>query len=95
MNFQKRLLEVGQALKSDEVRALAFLCTDILGRNPAAVQSAGDLFSRLSDQDHLSEERPHLLEELLRTIQRTRLLLDLKLSSAGTYNLVSPYRCPV
>ncbi|XP_011607729.2 caspase-8 isoform X1 [Takifugu rubripes] len=92
MDFQARLLKVGNDLRKDEVRALVFLCSDILGCNPAAVQSAGDLFSRLSDQDHLSEEQPHLLVELLGIIQRTKLLRDHNLPRTGAQDLISPYR---
>lgn len=95
MDFQRRLLEVAKALRQEEVRAMVFLCTDLLGRNPAGVESAGDLFSLLSDQDYLSEERPHLLFELLSIIQRPRLLRELHLNCTGRSNLVSPYRCPV
>lgn len=94
MDFQKLLLDAGKALRENEVKALAFLCTDLLGRNPASVESASDLFSRLVDQDHLSAERPHLLTELLSIIQRTRLARDLKLTDqvSATVSLISPYR---
>lgn len=91
MEFQKLLLEVGKALCKDEVKALAFLCTDLLGRNPTSVESAGDLFSRLGDQDHLSAERPHLLTELLLIIQRNRLVRDLVLAHEAS-TTISPYR---
>lgn len=94
MEFQRLLLEAGKALRQDEVRALVFLCTDLLGRS-AAVESVGELFSRLGDQDHLSEERPQLLSELLCIIQRTRLLRELALSCSVPSNLVSAYRCPI
>lgn len=94
MDFQKLLLDVGKALSKDEVKALAFLCTDLLGRTPTSVELASDLFSRLADQDRLSPERPHLLIELLLTIQRTRLVRDLGLSDqvSTTSSLISPYR---
>ncbi|XP_075963430.1 caspase-8 [Anarhichas minor] len=94
MDFQKLLLDVGKALSMGEERALAFLCTDLLGRNPATVKSASDLFSRLGYQDHLSAERPHLLTELLHIIQRHKLIRDLDLSDGAstTGSLISPYR---
>ncbi|XP_070694341.1 caspase-8 isoform X2 [Pempheris klunzingeri] len=94
MEFQMLLLEVGKALRKDEVKALAFLCTDLLSRNPTSVESASDLFSRLEDQDHLLAERPHLLTELLLIIQRNRLVRDLELSDQGpsARSLISPYR---
>ncbi|XP_042351176.1 caspase-8 [Plectropomus leopardus] len=94
MDFQKLLLEVGRALGKDEVKALAFLCTDLLGRSPTSVESASDLFSRLAHQDHLSAERPHLLTELLLSIQRPTLIRDLKLTdqASTTTNLISPFR---
>ncbi|XP_034742319.1 caspase-8 isoform X2 [Etheostoma cragini] len=94
MDFQRCLLNVAKALCEDEVKALAFLCTDLLGRNATLVESASDLFLRLADQDHLSAEQPHLLTELLLIIQRTRLIRDLELPnlSATTKSLISPYR---
>ncbi|KAM9346833.1 caspase-8 [Symphorus nematophorus] len=92
MDFQKLLLEVGKALRKDEVKALAFLCTDLLCRNPTSVESASDLFSRLADQDHLSPEKPHLLTELLYIVQRTRLARDLRLPDQAPTAIISPYR---
>ncbi|XP_032386222.1 caspase-8 [Etheostoma spectabile] len=94
MDFQRCLFNVAKALCEDEVKALTFLCTDLLGRNPTLVESASDLFLRLADQDHLSAEQPHLLTELLLIIQRTRLIRDLELPdlSATTRSLISPYR---
>ncbi|TKS67174.1 Caspase-8 [Collichthys lucidus] len=90
MDFQKLLLDAGKALCKDEVKALAFLCTDLLGRNPASVESASDLFSRLVDQDHLCAERPHLLSELLSIINRKRLGRDLGLPDREP-TIISPY----
>lgn len=97
MDFQKLLLDVGKALRKDEVKALAFLCTDLLGRNLNSVEMASDLFSRLADQDHLSAERPYLLTELLLIIQRTRLIRDFQLfdPASTTGSLISPYRWTV
>ncbi|XP_056284175.1 caspase-8 isoform X2 [Pseudoliparis swirei] len=94
MEFQRLLLDVGKALNKDEVKALAFLCTEILNQNLTSVESAGDLFSRLGDQDRLSAERPYLLTELLLIIQRRRLIRDLGLSDGAstTRSLISPYR---
>jgi len=94
MEFQRLLLDVGKALNKDEVKALAFLCTEILNQNLTSVESAGDLFSRLGDQDRLSAERPYLLTELLLIIQRHRLIRDLGLSDGAstTRSLISPYR---
>lgn len=94
MDFQKLLLGVGKALCKDEIKALAFLCTELLGRNLASVESASDLFSCLADQDLLSAEQPHLLTELLFIIQRTRLARDLKLTDpeSTARSLISPYR---
>lgn len=94
MAFQKQLLDAGRALSRDEVKALAFLCSDLLGRNTGSVESATDLFTRLKDQDFLSDKQPHLLTELLLIIQRTRLIRDLGLPDRipTTSNLISPYR---
>ncbi|XP_029315592.1 caspase-8 isoform X2 [Cottoperca gobio] len=94
MDFQRLLLEVGKALGKEEVKALAFLCTDLLSRNPTSVESASGLFSRLADQDHLSAERPHLVYELLLIIQRPRLVrhLGIDYQASTTNSLISPYR---
>lgn len=94
MDFRKLLLDICKALSRDDIKASAFLCTDLLGRNPNSVESASDLFSRLEDQDHLSPEKPQLLKELLLTIQRPRLVRDLGLSdqACATTSLISPYR---
>lgn len=93
MDFQKLLLEVGKALSNDEVKALAFLCTELLGRNLSSVELASDLFTLLANQDHLSAERPELLTELLSIIQHTRLVRDLKLTEVSmTRGLISPFR---
>lgn len=94
MDFQKLLLDVGKALCRDEVKALAFLCSDLLGQNPATVETAFNLFSRLMDQDYLSAEQPHLLFELLYIIQRASIVRGLKLQDQVPTDrtLVSPYR---
>lgn len=92
MDFQKLLLDAGKALSKDEVKALAFLCTDLLGRSTTSVELASDIFSRLTDQDRLSPEQPHLLTELLLIIQRPRLVRDLGLNVSITESLISPYR---
>ncbi|XP_061578889.1 caspase-8 [Cololabis saira] len=93
MDFQKLLLRVSNALGSEEVRALAFLCTDLLNRNMNSVDSASDLFRLLMNQDHLSPEQPELLTDLLLTIQRQRLLRDVGLSDCEcATSLISPYR---
>ncbi|XP_047198677.1 interferon-inducible double-stranded RNA-dependent protein kinase activator A homolog isoform X3 [Hippoglossus stenolepis] len=92
MEFQQLLLEVGKALSTDNVKALAFLCTNILNRNTESVKSANDLFSRLVEQDHLSQERPYLLTELLRTIQRIDLVRKFHLNDGEPTSLISPYR---
>lgn len=88
------LLDVGKALGQDDVRALAFLCSDLLDRNLTSVKSSSDLFSYLSDEDLLSAAQPHLLTELLLIIQRTRLVRDLRLplDTSASGNLISSYR---
>ncbi|KAM3607955.1 uncharacterized protein V6R79_016841 [Siganus canaliculatus] len=86
MDFQSLLLKIGQALSTDEVKSMAFLCAELLGKSPTSVESASDLFSRLTDQDQLSAERPYLLNELLLTIQRHRLARD-----HGLIDQVPPY----
>ncbi|KAM4558518.1 caspase-8 isoform 1-T4 [Odontesthes bonariensis] len=94
MDFQKLLLEAGKALSGDEVKAVAFLCNDLLSQNLNSVESAGVLFSQLMDQDLLSSEQPQLLTELLLTIQRHRLLryLGLAEQESKPRSFISPYR---
>ncbi|XP_035031410.1 caspase-8 isoform X2 [Hippoglossus stenolepis] len=92
MEFQQLLHNVGKALTTDNVKALAFLCTDILKRNTESVKSPTDLFTRLMQQDHLSQERPYLLTELLRTIQRIDLVREFHLNNREPTSLISPYR---
>lgn len=93
MDFQRLLLQIGQSLDSEEVRALAFLCRDISQRSLNSVEVFSDLCSSLSDQDLLSPDRPQLLQELLLTIQRPRLARDMHLTEQGPRrDLISPYR---
>ncbi|KAM6934179.1 caspase-8 [Xenentodon cancila] len=94
MDFPKLLLKVSSALGSEEVTALAFLCTDLLNRNITSVESPNDLFRLLMDKDYLSSEQPELLTELLLTIQRPRLLHDVGLrdNPCTTRSLISSYR---
>lgn len=92
MDFQKLLLDVGKGLGQDELKALAFLCTELLRRNPNSVESFPHLFSSLMDKDVLSAEKPQLLTELLTIIQQPRLLRDLQLNAQITSNYISAYR---
>lgn len=93
MDFQRRLLQIGQSLDSEEVRALTFLCRDVSQRSLNSVEAFSDLCSSLSDQDLLSPDRPQLLHELLLTIQRPRLVRDARLTEQGPRrDLISPYR---
>ncbi|XP_028993496.1 caspase-8 [Betta splendens] len=94
MDFQRRLLDVSKALSTEDVKALAFLCTDLLRRTLNPADSANELFVRLQEQDLLSEERPQLLTELLVTLRRSRLVSELNLSNRGAAasGLVTPYR---
>ncbi|KAM8855456.1 caspase-8 isoform 2-T3 [Spinachia spinachia] len=91
MFFQKLLLDIGKALSGEDVKALTFLCTDILGRNLTSVASASDLFSHLGNWGFLSAEQPHLLTELLIIIQRARLTRGLDLPAEPS-SQISPYR---
>ncbi|XP_005452949.1 caspase-8 isoform X2 [Oreochromis niloticus] len=92
MEFQNLLLKVGKALSKDEVKALVFLCTDLLEQKPNKVETASELFSCLMKQDRLSPENPQLLTELLVTIEHHALVRDLCLSPRTTTSLISPYR---
>lgn len=95
MDWQHRLLQAEQALTSEEVQSLAFLCTDLVTKDLSSVSSARDLFSLLLDNDLLSEEEPYLLVDLLHTIQRPLLIRGLGsngLLPTTTRSLISPYR---
>ncbi|XP_072300607.1 caspase-8 [Eucyclogobius newberryi] len=93
MEFQRLLLQIGQSLGSEDTEALVFLCTDVTQRSLKSVELFSDLCSILSDQDLLSPERPELLQELLQTIHRPRLLRDHLMSHQGhMIELISPYR---
>ncbi|KAL3969944.1 ETS translocation variant 6/7 [Sarotherodon galilaeus] len=92
MEFQNLLLKVGKALSKDEVKALIFLCTDLLEQKPNKVETASELFSCLMKQDRLSPENPQLLTELLVTIEHHALVRDLCLPPRTTTSLISPYR---
>ncbi|XP_077393293.1 caspase-8 [Festucalex cinctus] len=92
MDFQTLLFRAGNALTKDEVRALVFLCTELLqGSRSASVNTAKDLFSILGKQDHLTAERPQLLTELLVTIERKSLIRHLDLQMPTT-DLIPSYR---
>ncbi|XP_029967262.1 caspase-8 isoform X2 [Salarias fasciatus] len=94
MDFQQQLLDIGNALRAEEVKSLVFLCTDVLNQNPGSVESASDLFRRLMDRNLLSPEDPQLLRELLSIIQRRHLVRNLRLPNQGrTARItISPYR---
>ncbi|XP_075896344.1 caspase-8 [Nelusetta ayraudi] len=97
MDFQKLLLDIGNALSSEEVKAMAFLCSEPLEGKAGLAWTAVDLFSRLNNQDRLSPENPHLLIELLQVTQRAPLarplepLADSKVSTAARSS-ISPFR---
>ena len=96
MEFQEKLLKVGQALSKDETKALAFLCTDILDRtvDPSSVESPMEVFHRLEEHSILCEEQPYVLADLLHIIGRFRLLREFDLNSkrSTTVSLIPPFR---
>ncbi|KAJ0005629.1 hypothetical protein NQD34_015523 [Periophthalmus magnuspinnatus] len=93
MDFQRVLLQIGQSLSLEELKALAFLCRDVSQRRLNSLELFSDLCSSLSDQDLLSPDNPQLLQELLLTIQRPRLLRYLQQTHPGPMTqLISPYR---
>ncbi|XP_041700205.1 caspase-8 [Coregonus clupeaformis] len=94
MDFQRRLLQVEQALSSEEVQSLAFLCKDLLEKDLSSVTTASKLFSLLMDQQLLSPDQPYLLADLLLTIQQQCLMRGLGLNNqlSTTSSLISPYR---
>ncbi|CAL8369715.1 unnamed protein product [Arctogadus glacialis] len=81
MEFREKLLKVDQVLNSDDTKALAFLCKDILKCDISSVKSPIDLFKRLEEKDVLSEDQPNLLADLLRVIEHFQLLRELDLNS--------------
>ncbi|XP_056436299.1 caspase-8-like [Gadus chalcogrammus] len=94
MEFREKLLKVDQVLNSDDTKALAFLCKDILKCDISSVESPIDLFQRLEEKDVLSEDQPYLLADLLRVIEHFQLLRELDLNSTMsiTVNPITPYR---
>ncbi|CAL8369870.1 unnamed protein product [Arctogadus glacialis] len=94
MEFREKLLKVDQVLNSDDTKALAFLCKDILKCDISSVESPIDLFQRLEEKDDLSEDQPYLLADLLRVIEHFQLLRELDLNStmSTTVNPITPYR---
>ncbi|CAL8345374.1 unnamed protein product [Boreogadus saida] len=94
MEFREKLLMVDQVLNSDDTKALAFLCKDILKCDISSVESPIDLFQRLEEKDVLSEDQPYLLADLLRVIEHFQLLRELDLNStmSTTVNPITPYR---
>ncbi|CAL8369719.1 unnamed protein product [Arctogadus glacialis] len=94
MEFREKLLKVDQVLNSDDTKALAFLCKDILKCDISSVESPIDLFQRLEEKDVLSEDQPYLLADLLRVIEHFKLLRELDLNStmSTTVNPITPYR---
>uniref|UniRef100_A0A4W5P3F9 Caspase-8 n=1 Tax=Hucho hucho TaxID=62062 RepID=A0A4W5P3F9_9TELE len=94
MDFQRRLLQVEQALSSEDVQALAFLCKDLLEKDLNSVTTASKLFSLLTDKELLSPDQPYLLADLLLTIQQHSLMRSLGLNNqlSTTCSPISPYR---
>ncbi|XP_061647288.1 caspase-8 isoform X3 [Phyllopteryx taeniolatus] len=93
MDFQRLLLRAANDLRNDDVRALVFLCTDLLRASRSdSVETASDLFSILADQNLLTPERPDLLTELLLIIQQNSLIRDLKLQMPLNTRLIPPFR---
>ncbi|XP_055727480.1 caspase-8-like isoform X1 [Salvelinus fontinalis] len=94
MDFQRLLLRVEQALSSEEVQALAFLCKDLLEKDCSSVPTASKLFSLLTEQELLTPDQLYLLADLLCTIQRHSLMRELGLNNQlpTTSSLISPYR---
>lgn len=92
MDFQTLLLSIDKALCKDEVKALVFLCADLLDRKSNSVETASELFSCLMKHDCLSPEKPQLLTDLLLTIERRSLVQDLGLTPCTARSPISPYR---
>ncbi|KAM9804440.1 caspase-8 [Neosynchiropus ocellatus] len=91
MDFQKTLLEISQSLAAGEVKALAFLCTDLLHHNLSQEEQATGLFNCLSRRGLITAECPHLLTELLLIIGRPVLVKTHKLPHT-THHQISEYR---
>uniref|UniRef100_A0A4W3GC70 DED domain-containing protein n=1 Tax=Callorhinchus milii TaxID=7868 RepID=A0A4W3GC70_CALMI len=78
MEFQRLLGAVSAELGSADVRALAFLCRDLVpGARLQGLSSALQLFAELQTEALLPPADPFLLTELLYRIRRFRLLRNL------------------
>ncbi|XP_053733130.1 caspase-8-like isoform X2 [Synchiropus splendidus] len=74
MNFQKTLLEISQSLVAEQVKALGFLCSDLLHYNLTQEEHATNLFNCLTRHGLLTAEHSHLLTELLLIIGQRALV---------------------
>ncbi|MFT7808123.1 caspase-8-like isoform X1 [Arapaima gigas] len=87
MDFQMQLLQVDQALTKTDVQALAFLCTDLLGKDLSDISCVSELFSLLQKQDLLSSDQTSILTELLLVSKHQGLVRQL-----GLPNLLPEFR---
>uniref|UniRef100_A0A8C8T1G1 Caspase 10 n=1 Tax=Pelusios castaneus TaxID=367368 RepID=A0A8C8T1G1_9SAUR len=70
MKFLQQLLVIDQNLGTEEVKALKFLCSDLLSfKKLEAVESAQDIFRLLMAEDYLNKEDTFILAELLYRIR--------------------------
>nr|KAF6336247.1 caspase 8 [Myotis myotis] len=75
MDFSNFLYDIGEALSSDEVASLKFLCLDhIPPRKQEPIKDALMLFEKLEEKKMLEEGNLSFLRELLFRIDRLDLL---------------------
>lgn len=75
MNFSNCLYVIGEALSSDEVASLKFLCLDYIPpRKQEPIKDALMLFEKLQEKRMLEEDNLSFLRELLFRIDRLDLL---------------------
>uniref|UniRef100_G1PSK3 Caspase-8 n=1 Tax=Myotis lucifugus TaxID=59463 RepID=G1PSK3_MYOLU len=75
MDFSNCLYEIGEALSSDEVASLKFLCLDYIPlRKQEPIKDALMLFEKLQEKKMLEEDNLSFLRELLFRIDRLDLL---------------------
>ncbi|XP_067405025.1 caspase-10 isoform X2 [Emydura macquarii macquarii] len=70
MKFLQQLLVIDENLGTEEVKALKFLCSDLISfKKLEAVESAQDIFKLLMAEDYLNKEDTFILAELLYRIR--------------------------
>ncbi|XP_004378355.2 LOW QUALITY PROTEIN: caspase-10 [Trichechus manatus latirostris] len=89
MDFRRKLLKINEYLGAKDVEALKFLCRDLLSHKKLEKSgSALEIFEQLLAEEHLSEEDPFFLAELLYIIRQKSLLRHLQYFKEQVQNLL-------